>query len=511
MPDRASVFQKSAYLVLALGFQYLSGGDRPVGVAVWLAPIFLLRLFRDAGAIKAFALVVVPLTAIDTLASRGMIPIPSLQATISIHGFWAVMALLPYLLEGLVQGVLPRALRVLLFPSLVVAIPFVRSVQWTYLHPVTALDDLVVLQLASVAGVPGVLFVITLVAAAANDIWEHRRSWQAARSMAALLLGVLLVVYGFGSMRLRSEAAASRVVRAAAIVPDPSMRTELFSSFGTFLRPGPDRAAEIAALRRSWTDVYQQLLSSSIAAGKAGFDLAVWSEGAAIVFEEDERTLIQQAADAARAARIHLGIAIFVYKTSIRPSRSGPYPIVQNKLVLISPAGEIAWEHSKSRLAPGIESAITIPGDGTLKTNDLGISGAICYELDFFRYIGQAGRLGATVLLAPSNDWDAIKNMHARSARLRAIENGVSLFRPAAAGISLATDQYGRTLARMDNSRTAGSPMTAILPAERVPTLFVAWGDWLGWVGLAVVGLCAASAARLLARRRRARRPTTDR
>ena len=57
----------------------------------------------------------------------------------------------------------------------------------------------------------------------------------------------------------------------------------------------------------------------------------------------------------------------------------------------------------------------------------------------------QGSRMGAGVLLAPSKDWTAISYAHVRSARLRAIENGASLFRLGASGISLAVDPYGPT------------------------------------------------------------------
>lgn len=206
---------------------------------------------------------------------------------------------------------------------------------------------------------------------------------------------------------------------------------------------------------------------------------------------------------------MHIGIATVVYRTSIRPSRPGPSPVLINTLVLIAPTGAVEWEHRKSRLAPGLESAVTIRGDGVLKANVTGVSGAICYELDFPRFISQAGRLGAGVLLAPSNDWEAIKHAHARSARLRAIENGVSLFRPAAGGISLAVDPYGRTLARVDNSRVVGAPMTAILSMTHVRTLFVAWGDWFGWPCVSIVVVSAAVLAVGVAKRwRRRGRPS---
>jgi hypothetical protein len=43
-------------------------------------------------------------------------------------------------------------------------------------------------------------------------------------------------------------------------------------------------------------------------------------------------------------------------------------PFFKNKLIFIFPGGNIAWEHMKATLVPGLEDKITIPGDGILKT-----------------------------------------------------------------------------------------------------------------------------------------------
>lgn len=506
MIDWKVISQRAVWLLLALGCQYMARIDRPLDLAVWLTPVFLIRFFRDAGAIKAFLIAFGPLVAVNLMASRGIFPIPVFSIALGLQVFLTLMALVPFLVDGLAHRVLPGVWRVLLFPSLVVAIPFVRSVEGTYLHRVNALDDLVLLQIAALAGVAGIGFVINLAATMLNEVWERRESWERAKMAAVPLLVGLLVVYGFGACRLRFEVAPSHILSAAAIVPDPSLREQLEASLVMFMSPDRQGSEEVQALRQSRIAVFETLLARSVAAGQAGFDLAVWSEAAAIVFKEDEEAFLRQASEAAAENQMHLAIAFALVESGIKPSGPGPQPVFRNEVVLFSPTGEIEWRHGKSKLAPGIESAVTIPGDGKLKASTDGIGGAICYEMDFPQYIRQVGPIGTSVLLAPSNDWIDIKNMHARSARLRAIENGVVVFRPTAGGISIAVDQYGRTLARVDNSRTVDEPMTAILPVRRVSTLYSSLGGWLGWVCLTIVVLCAGVLVRRLARRGRASR-----
>ena len=156
-------------------------------------------------------------------------------------------------------------------------------------------------------------------------------------------------------------------------------------------------------------------------------------------------------------------------------------PFVKNKLLFINSEGNIAWEYSKLNLAPGYERMMTIPGDGILKlsnTDKGSVTGAICYDNDFPQYIRQAGVLKSDLLIDPSNDWPEIKKTHAKMARLRAIENGISLLRPTSTGISIAVDQYGNIISSVDDIKSNGAPMVSVLPMRSVQTLYTTLGDF---------------------------------
>jgi apolipoprotein N-acyltransferase len=89
-------------------------------------------------------------------------------------------------------------------------------------------------------------------------------------------------------------------------------------------------------------------------------------------------------------------------------------------------------------------------------------------------------------------------------ARLRCIENGVSMARSANTGISTLVDQYGTVRGRtrmFDRTVQAGR-----LPTRRIPTLYRLWGDWVVWLSMAA---CVAALAAGLARGRFPRTNTT--
>jgi apolipoprotein N-acyltransferase len=94
-------------------------------------------------------------------------------------------------------------------------------------------------------------------------------------------------------------------------------------------------------------------------------------------------------------------------------------------------------------------------------------------------------------VLAPANDWPAVRYDHTHVAVYRAVENGFSMMRPDALGISLAVDPYGRELASADYYDTAdGLDLVAMTPVQAVPTLYSRIGDVFAWLALAaLVGL----------------------
>jgi len=484
MKNKNKMLTQTGWLLLGLAMLFLSGGDQPVWIAIWLAPVFILRFFRDTNVIKALLIVLPGMVVVDLIADRGMTPFPSFKILLFYTVMGVGFSLIPYLVDRIFRHWLPVGLRIFLFPSLAIVIPFVLGSYGTWGAKANGLDDLALLQLVSITGTSGISFLIYWLAAVVNEIWEQRGNRKLVRNLSLSLLMVLVLVYGFGLIRLRTDYQPEKFILAAGIVHDQSLRNELITAFTRLVRSDPKNSGETADIRQSMKSMFSKLLSDSVAMAESGFEMAVWCEGAVLLFDEDEQQMLRLAAEKAREKRIFLGISIAVYQSQNRSKTPGIQPLFKNRLILISPQGKIEWEYAKGILVPGMEAAITIPGDRIMKISRSSpkITGAICYELDFPHHIRQAVRLNADLLLGPSNDWEAIKNTHARMARLRAIETGISLLRPANGGVSIAVDPYGRILSLLDNTIYEGAPLTAAIPLSPVPTIYSVLGNYFGWV-----------------------------
>jgi apolipoprotein N-acyltransferase len=242
--------------------------------------------------------------------------------------------------------------------------------------------------------------------------------------------------------------------------------------------------------------VSSNLLARAEREAQAGAKIVFWAEGNAPVLKEDEPELIEHGRALAATYKIYLGMALGTW------SRVQNHPW-ENKLVLIEPNGDVAWQYNKVRPVPGAEAAMQLRGDGKLRIVDTPygrLSSAICFDADFPQLLAQAGALRADVVMDPSGDWKAIDPWHTQMASFRALEQGFNLVRQTSHGLSAAYDYQGRQLAAMDHYQTIDYVMTSEVPTKGVRTLYSRFGDWFAWV--CALGLLALLAKGLTGSRR---------
>lgn len=492
MKEKSKTVQTIMWLVLAVILSFLADGDTPVEMAVWLSPVFLLRFFRMSKPLKGFLIAIPCLTLASVLSSRGMTLAP-MSVFIVTRLIASVIDLLPFLLDRVLASKMPGGLKTLLLPGFVVAFDFLVSLGsglGTWGIQAYGVQDMVWLQLASVTGIWGITFLIYWTASVINEAWENWKSIKEIRKLLISLVVVLTVIYGYGVLRLHETRPVEHSISVAGVTPTPPQREMVRNAVGLMLMKDSITETQARQVRSLMDQLFQDLMNRSIKMAKSGVEIVVWSEGAARIFAADEDQYLSQACSAAKENGIYLGLAVIVLKDDAPFLYKKAQPFFKNKLIFIFPDGNIAWEHMKATLVPGLEDKITIPGDGILKTATAPViptgpvTGAICYELDFPQLFRQAGKSGSSLLLAPSNDWAEVKHMHAAMARLRAIENGLAVFRPTSQGISIAVDPYGRIVSQVDYFQGKGGPIAAVLPLESVSTLYSSIGDLFAWLVL---------------------------
>jgi len=247
-------------------------------------------------------------------------------------------------------------------------------------------------------------------------------------------------------------------------------------------------ADERAKLRLAFQQIQDSFLARSRREAQAGSKILVWPEANLIVFQEDEAAFLDRARTLVREHRIYLVIGM----ATLRPGERHTF---RNHAVLLTPAGDVAYDYTKITSVPGFEKQFSLPGDQPIPFADTEygrLASPVCYDMDFDGLIRQVGRGRADLMLVPASDWKDILPLHQQMAEFRAIENGTALFRITRWGASGAIDPYGRPLARMDDFSTMDNVMVAHVPTHAgVRTIQVWIGDMLGWA--CVTGLVAAA------------------
>jgi apolipoprotein N-acyltransferase len=440
-----------------------------------LAYVFLLRFMRTQKTGRGWLLAILALVVANTISWWNFMPTFPIPARF-IFGF-AVGFLysIPLLLDRLLVRRFHGFAATLVFPLTITAFEFLTL--WP--NPMTTYGSLAysqfgnvyLTQVASITGLWGVTFLVAWFASVVNWIWEQGAAWGRIWRGLAIYASVMLVVLLFGVARLSYFLPQPGTVRMHGIVETDYTRYDWDTEIYPLSQTDPQ------AFRAMMLPVYERYLQATVRQAQAGAQIVVWPEVVAEGFQEDLDVLLGQAQDIARQEGIYLAVGLNV----IGPD-SGPEG--QNKLVIIDPRGEVVVnQHKYGCSSPRMYGFEVQPVDTPYGR----LAGVICCDLDYPYVVRQVSQKGVDILLVPSFEPTAENLLaHAQMAPFRAIENGVSIFRPTAQGISLAIDPYGRIIGSMDATRVNERVFVMQVPDQRVFTIYAVVGELFGW--LAVVG-----------------------
>ncbi|RHZ88797.1 hypothetical protein Glove_21g363 [Diversispora epigaea] len=158
-----------------------------------------------------------------------------------------------------------------------------------------------------------------------------------------------------------------------------------------------------------------------------------------------------------------------------------------SKLVVFSSKGELIINYAKTHLFPFTNDEDIISGSGILQTKmtpDFGmISGAIGLDYDFPKLIHQASIEKVDFMLDASSTSSVLANYFPpRVTKIRAIENGFTVFRCSDFGISGVWNSYGMPYAAVQTLQDV--TITFQIPSlnKRVKTVYGIFGETWGWM-----------------------------
>jgi apolipoprotein N-acyltransferase len=349
----------------------------------------------------------------------------------------------------------------LVFPMLYTAIFFILArtqYDGTWADPAYRMDTLrPLLQLASVAGLWGIVFAMSLPASALAFAWyrvESGRPWRAPTSVALGAFGAAII---FG------------VVRMAISVPEPHVRVAMISSDHEMSYSRTSDEAQAA-------DLLNYYASQVPKAAANGAQAVVMPEKIVGVTDEDRADLQKILSDAANAS--HVWIVAGVNEVG--------HALKMNAAWIFSSDGKFVGEYDKRYFVRDFEAGYH-PG-ASIFTFDApwGKTGvAICKDLDYPWFIRQYGESDVRLMLVPAWDWEGPNAlMHERMSWVRGVENGFATARSAKTGFVSAHCAYGKSFG--SDSTFAHDPaiIVADMPLGPGETLYTRFGDWFGWLSM---------------------------
>jgi apolipoprotein N-acyltransferase len=425
----------------------------------------------------------------------GMAPfgiVTDLTLTVSLGGIITV----PYLLDRLLAQRAGGLLGTLVFPLAMTTAWYLiamTSPDGTLLNPAfTQYGDLPLMQLVSVTGVWGIIFMTNWLASVVNRAWEQGFDWPKAGLGLLLYGGLLALVLVGGGARLVFFAPQGATVRVAGVT---ALHHDQLLPSGNFGKLLDEKTTETQrqATRPVLAEINENLLQQSQQEARAGAKVVVWPESGATVLQEDEAAFLQHAQVVAQSSGIYLVMGLGV----ILPSEAPPYG--RDESVLIDPSGQIVAIYQKAHPTPDERQRLT-PGDGQIPvvaTPYGRLATAVCQDLNFLDIVHHAGQANADLLVGPTGDWKEIDPYHTQALIFTAIETGASLVTQVDLGRSVAVDYEGNVLAAIDFYSTDPQVMVAYIPTQGVHTIYATIGDLFAWLSIAwLVALIALAIAR---------------
>ncbi len=320
------------------------------------------------------------------------------------------------------------------------------------------------IQIASLAGIWGVSFLLWAVNAALAEAIGRRRFAPLGVSAALVLLSL-----GFGALSLAHS--TTRGVPVAAI-------QDLTREETGDLAPMPPHAVDRAEMTRE--------------AAKQGAKLIVWSEES-LGGEFDPNS----AKDETRQLAESLHTALVVgYSDDTRPK---PF----NCAAIVAPSGAVlAPVHHKVHLYLAEQQTNQAGHAATVVSTDFGRVGLeICFDSCYTGTTRETVQQGAQIIAMPNYDpptpRGVLHRLHGAMLPFRAVENRVPFVRADSNGLSQIVDAWGHI--RAQSPLYAPDVLVGTVPAGTGGgTLFTRWGDWLAYA-------CALAAIFGFVRRQRKR------
>lgn len=467
-------FVQTISLLVGSGLMALAGLNWNIGIAAWLAPVFLLYFTKNSRW-PGFLFLFLCMGFSSAISKTGE-NITGIFIISVITGLsFGILFTLPYLIERLVNEQEEKFHSTLVFPASFVLIEYLFSLKygmWGH-SAIAQYSNLNLIQISSVFGLSGISFLVFWFASCVNWLIKYQFDHRRMRKVTLIYGSVFVVVLFFGQLRIGLNPAPSETVKTAAIIGKTDIHQIVEDHRDKLTELSEDYNFPIPDSVFSDNETIEWQFKKTSEAASQGAKIIVWNE-ISLFLNQDQVIHVLES-----VKKMCLNEKVFVLLSFLEKNETELPKPFNNKSVLITPEGKIAWEYIKVSGHP-IENIffnkgiLSIP---YLDTEFGRIGNVICADLDLTRYISQAGKNAIDMMLVPAFDWEGITPYHANMANFAAIQYGFSLVRSNGKGLSTFCDHQGNIIARQNSSISGPGIICAELPVKSTTTIYSKTGD----------------------------------
>lgn len=443
-----------------------------IPIAIIIAPIFIIRFLRTIESSKKSVCICLIGFAVSLILGAWVGFFGSIWFSIFGNIWLAIVFAIPYIIDRFLYKKFKGIIQTLIFPISMTAMLFLNSMDGILdgdsVTQVYIIGEMPLLQLASLFGLPGLVFFWSWLATIVNQLWE--RSFDLTKmkySFIFYIIFVLLVnLYCFYKNPNIVNDSPSVKVAAVTILDDkPADGMTVLNNLEK-------------QQKSSYEEVMKKVENLVIKATSNDAEIVSFNEFALYIDEDKEVNLHKRLSKISKINNVYLS---FSYIKFIDGAKE------ENRHVLLDNKGLHLLNYQK-RFPIGLdfagEAKYVSKGPEVLQFVDteygrIGVT--ICRDLFSPTYIYQAGKNNVDIILNPSYDTFRAYNHY---YEMRGIEYGFSIVRPSKNGISYARDPHGNVISSMDYYATNNGIMYADVPIKGVRTLYSIIGDLFAWITL---------------------------
>jgi len=320
----------------------------------------------------------------------------------------------------------------------------------------TQSNFLQVVQIASVTGILGISFLVTLFPSAIAVGSNFRFKRMKGASVITFLL--VFISIAFGIIRLNSWSLSKVELTAGLAVLDEKFHSET---------DHPDNTKEIRTAKLYAAEITRL--------AQQGASVVVLPEKIVSILPTTEATIKNIFLNAAATGHV----AVVAGYTQFANDNKK-----QNKALVISPGGELLSDYQKVNLFEGEARSGFIPGKdiSVFRLNNTASGVAICKDMDYSGFIRKYDKSSTAIMYVPA--WDFVKDgwLHSRMALLRGVENGYVIVRTARQGQLTISDHKGKILYEASCTNNEAASLIGKFPLVVTKTIYSQFGDWFGYL-----------------------------